>query len=308
MQVANGFDVAFEFQLTDFGGLGRGADGLAFVIQNDGPRALAGIGSSGGFALGDGQGDPDRPGIPHSIAVFFDTFKNGEIRDPNDNFIVIGSNGSLGRQKWPPSRLGIERKLPIKLKDGRPHSARIVFRPPLLSVYLDNREPAILSVPVDLRIATDDNGFAWVGFTASTGGGYENHDILKWSLQPDVSSNIFHVESTISFLSSPCLPGRNLCTPEEPMVEPAESGQWHIVLPAHLDWGVSIPNPSGRPVEILNRRGAVCGPPGENGATTCDAAIAQRHRGGRTEFTAEISARPAPRASQGYFEFDARLK
>jgi len=47
MHVANGFDVSFDFQLTEFGGLGPGADGLAFVIQNDGPRALAGIGSSG---------------------------------------------------------------------------------------------------------------------------------------------------------------------------------------------------------------------------------------------------------------------
>jgi hypothetical protein len=74
--VRSGFETSFEFQLTKPGGLGGGADGFAFVLQNAGPSALAGRGSAGGFALGDGEGDPSRPGIPNSIAVFFDTFHN----------------------------------------------------------------------------------------------------------------------------------------------------------------------------------------------------------------------------------------
>lgn len=47
--VAGGFDTTFKFQLTEQGGLGNGADGLAFVLQNDAPSALAGRGSAGGW-------------------------------------------------------------------------------------------------------------------------------------------------------------------------------------------------------------------------------------------------------------------
>ena len=42
--VASGFETSFQFQLTQQGGLGRGADGLAFVVQNSGPHSIAGQG------------------------------------------------------------------------------------------------------------------------------------------------------------------------------------------------------------------------------------------------------------------------
>src|SRR5688572_2313547 len=47
--VRSGFDTRFTFQFTEQGGLGKGADGLAFVIQNSAPGALGGLGGSGGF-------------------------------------------------------------------------------------------------------------------------------------------------------------------------------------------------------------------------------------------------------------------
>src|SRR6478752_4903176 len=50
--VQRGFDAVFRFQITDPGGLGPGADGFAFVLQNAGPDAIGGRGSAGGFALG----------------------------------------------------------------------------------------------------------------------------------------------------------------------------------------------------------------------------------------------------------------
>jgi hypothetical protein len=49
--VASGFDTTFQFQLTHPGGLGHGADGFAFVLQNSGPEAHGGRGSAGGFAV-----------------------------------------------------------------------------------------------------------------------------------------------------------------------------------------------------------------------------------------------------------------
>src|SRR6185295_7501929 len=83
--VINGFETEFRFQLTNPGGLGKGADGLALVLQNNGPAAIAGRGSAGGWALGDGQHDLKVPGIPLSIAVFFDTFRNQHEGDPSNN-------------------------------------------------------------------------------------------------------------------------------------------------------------------------------------------------------------------------------
>ncbi|HEV3201382.1 MAG TPA: hypothetical protein VGZ73_25960 [Bryobacteraceae bacterium] len=67
--VGSGFDTTFQFRLTRQGGLGHGADGVAFVLQNSGPSALGGRGSAGGFAVADANFHPKEMGIPWSIAV-----------------------------------------------------------------------------------------------------------------------------------------------------------------------------------------------------------------------------------------------
>ena len=74
--VGSGFETTFQFQLTHPGGLGHGADGFAFVLQNSGPEALGGRGSAGGFAVTDPDFRHREAAIPWSIAVFFDTYRN----------------------------------------------------------------------------------------------------------------------------------------------------------------------------------------------------------------------------------------
>ena len=309
--VLNGFETTFRFQLTEQGGLGKGADGFAFVLQNAGPDALAGRGSSGGWALGDGMGDAKRPGIPLSIAIFFDTFKNGEIKDPSDNFITVSTNGKIGEMRWPPSRLAHTRRLKVRLKDRQVHTSRIVYRPPVMSVELDGAP--VLNAAVDLRFVTDPEGASWVGFTASTGAGWENHDILSWTFsspRPDVSSNMALVSSTISFQSVPCLPDKNLCTPERAIVEQTGAGTWHVVLPAHLAWSASIPTPAGRQAVVSNARGMVCWDLERLGAEGCGgpaAALETRERNGRTWFSVkDQSGRFAD--NEGHLEFDVEVK
>ena len=50
-----------------------------------------------------------------------------------------------------------------------------------MSVFLDDLATPVLTVPLDLSSTLDlDGGRAWVGFTAATGGGWQNHDILNW--------------------------------------------------------------------------------------------------------------------------------
>jgi len=169
--VAAGFDTEFTFRFTKRGGLGPGADGIAFVVQNKSTAELAGRGASGGFAPGDGFRQPSSPGIPESVAVFFDTYRNEE--DPSDNYIVLCTNGKLGQMNWPPSRLGMSGLLPVRMKDGNVHRARTRYVRPMLSVFLDAFEEPVLRAPVDMTTITGANGYAWVGLTAATGGGYE---------------------------------------------------------------------------------------------------------------------------------------
>ena len=253
--VQGGFDTTFSFRFTDPGGLGGGADGLAFVVQNSGANALGGIGGAGGFMRGDGDDRGGRTGIPFSLAVFFDSFRNEEISDPSDNALHVCVNGRPRELRWPPSRLAVIPHLRPVLKDQQEHTARLMYKPPSLSVYLD--QELLASIP-DLSLMTDDEGMAWVGITSSTGGGYADHDLLNWNWKALAESSISMVASSLSFLLKECLPGRNLCTPDEAIIEQKAENVYRVVLPAHLEWGASIPNPGGRTVEITNAQGLAC--------------------------------------------------
>jgi len=325
--VASGFETTFEFQLTKQGGLGHGADGFAFVVQNSGPDALGGRGSAGGFAVEDPNYQRRGDAIPWSIAVFFDTYRNRDEGDPSNNYVAFCTYGRPSDSRWPATRLAFIRKLPIDLKDRKAHTARILFQPPVLSVFVDQSSAPVLEATVDFSIVVDSRGSAWVGFTASTGGGYENHDILNWFFgSATVSSNISVVSSDITFAMSACLPDRNLCTPERAFVAPGAGG-YHIVLPANVEWGASIPNSPGQAVTLTNahgiacwdfkaRRSAGCSGPSGDGAPAGTGflapeepagALIMRTRDGRTWFS--VNGRSGGFAgNEGFYEFDAEIK
>jgi len=218
--------------------------------------------------------------------------------------------------------------LPVRLKDRKVHTARILFRPPVLSVVLDDSSAPVLESIVDLSIVMDGRGEAWVGFTASTGGGYENHDILSWSFtNTEVSSSMSVVSSQITFLMTACLPDRNLCTPERAVVEHRDAG-YHVILPGNLEWGASIPNSAGRTVMVTNAHGAVCwdfkargadgcsGPAG-NGAPAGTAFIAadapagaliMKNSEGHTWFSVNAGSGVGFQNNQGFYEFDLYMQ
>ena len=323
--VLSGFETTFQFQLTHQDVFFHGTDGFAFVLQNSGPVALGGRGSAGGFGVTDPT-NPRHAGIPWTIAVFFDTLRNPEEGDPSSNFIAIRANSGPTETRWPAKRLAFAPNLSVRLKDGKVHTARIVFQPPVLSVFLDGS--LVLATVVDLSIATDQQGTAWVGFTAATGWGWQDHDILTWSFAgTEVSSSMSVVSSDITFPMSACLPNRNLCTPERAYVE--HTGvSYHIVLPANLEWGASVPNPSGRPVVISNAHGIVCwdfkargsegcsGPSG-NGAHAGTGFLAEdapagalimKTREGHTSFSVNGRSGAAFQDNEGFYEFDLQIQ
>ncbi len=343
--VRNGFTTTFRFQLTEQGGLGRGADGLALVLQNVGTDAIGGRGGSGGFGLG-GRGHANEQAIPQSIAVFFDTFKNAEDGDPSDNSLSISTNGPIGSLRWPPPRLGRVAKLKPVLKDGAVHAVRVVYEPPVISVYLDDFTKPVLRAAVDLGTIVDASGSAYIGFTAATGAGWENHDVLSWSFDPNLResvdssiefSKIEDVTSNARFEQAACLPDRNLCTPEKASVDAVGPGRFHVILPAHLEWGASVPNPSGGTAVISNASGNVCwdlevlGPMGCNGPAGNGlragtgfvapdeqaGALIQRTVNGQTSFSVNgrtrnvfrnKSSAAEFRQHEGFFEFDVEIR
>ena len=324
--VGSGFETTFQFQLTGQGGLGHGADGFAFVLQNSGPSALGGRGSSGGFAVRD-PNHPKEAGIPWSFAVFFDTYRNAEEDDPSANYIAFRTNGKPGEMRWPAERLAFTPKLRVQLKDGKVHTARIRFEAPVLSVFLDAGAAPVLESVVDLSIVVDPEARAWVGFTASTGGGFENHDILNWSFaSTDVSSSMSVVSSQLTFLLSACLPGRNLCTPERVVVERNGAG-YHVIIPANLEWGASIPNGREGTVIVTNAHGIACwdkargaagcsGPDG-NGVTAGPGflaaeeprgALIRKNREGHTWFSVNGPTGNGFKDNEGFYEFDLEIR
>ena len=105
--VAGGFETVFQFQFTsqDQDPRYSGADGMAFVIQSAGPKAIGGEGGSGGFAIGDPGAYSGGVGIPMCFAVFFDTYANSNAGDPSGNYVSISANGRLKELQWPPRRL-----------------------------------------------------------------------------------------------------------------------------------------------------------------------------------------------------------
>jgi hypothetical protein len=85
-----------------------------------------------------------------------------------------------------------------------------------------------------------------------------------------VSSSMFSVDTNITYAKWACMPGRSVCTPDREIVERRGPNQYHVILPAQMEWGVSVPNPKGAALFIQQAAGTVCldsgsGRPGCNG-------------------------------------------
>lgn len=88
------FETTFQFRFTHQAWPAGGADSLAFVIRNTGPRALGGRRSAGGFALEDIESFSHRPRtdsyhsrdspIAWSVATLFDAWQSNNEDDPSE--------------------------------------------------------------------------------------------------------------------------------------------------------------------------------------------------------------------------------
>ena len=188
LPVWKGFSTEFTFRMSkpynsfDDGSL-PGADGIAFVIQNSSPDTIGISGGGLGFE-----------GIPNSLAIEFDTYRNqGEPYNEIDgNHVAVFCNGinPNNSNHSALANLGTTNSIiPIRA-DSTIYHAKIVYiqNTSSFEIYLDTTgaflKPVLVVDSLDLtKIFGLRNGVnAYVGITSATGTSYENQDILGWSL------------------------------------------------------------------------------------------------------------------------------
>eukprot|EP01132_Coremiostelium_polycephalum_P000527 gene527-665_t len=150
----------------------NGADGMAFVIQNESLNSLGKRGCGLGY-----------DGIENSIAVEFDTYRSEDTcSDPNGNHISVHTNGQKKNSAHHRYSLGYAFPFDNQpMNDGKEHHCSILYKPGQgLSIWFDNYF-LITNLHVDLDKLLDLNDRkAWIGMTGSTGGISQSHTITSF--------------------------------------------------------------------------------------------------------------------------------
>ena len=149
-------------------GTADGADGLTFVIQGNSAGAMGAMGAGLGY-----------DGIGRSVAVEVDNYAGAG--DPNANHLGILSDGSVSSH--------LATFIPgWDLENAASHTIWIEYDGPAnqFRVYaaqgVVSQRPAVPVMTATIDLPALVGGQAWFGFTAATGGAFNNHDIENWDL------------------------------------------------------------------------------------------------------------------------------
>jgi hypothetical protein len=145
----------------------RGADGIAFVTQGEGPRALGGWGGGLGYR-----------GIRNSVAVEFDIFQNRP--DPSSNHVAVALAGNPDGYA-----AAAEASTPLY---GKPFQVRVTYDADQWRLQVHVRaltagatEELMLDQQVSLSRRTGTTT-GWIGFTGSTGDFTARQDVYEWTV------------------------------------------------------------------------------------------------------------------------------
>jgi hypothetical protein len=165
---------AIQFRMN-FGALdGSGADGICFVLQTVGTSAI-GINGGGMGYLNFGT----------SLGIEFDTWQNGEYNDPGYDHIAIERNGDIDHNSSNQIAGPVQADVfDQNIEDGADHVVRIEWDPVLerIRVYFD----CVFRLQGNVDIVNTifgGNSLVYWGFTAATGGAYNNQSVC---LQPNI--------------------------------------------------------------------------------------------------------------------------
>ena len=175
------FSTTFQFRFTDPGGIDP-ADGITFVLAKS-PTGLGGSGFGLGYA-----------GVGNSVAIEFDTYNNGTDPSNDDqnssNHVAVDVNGGLNNLDLT-SPFGVSDCQSFTaspgshcMSNGDLWTAAISYDGANLTVKLADGSGPLTTIIDNYAIDIGSDigaGSAFVGFTGSTGSGWENEDIKSWS-------------------------------------------------------------------------------------------------------------------------------
>ena len=168
------FSTFFQFRITNTGGIAP-ADGIVFVLRDAGTPGLGGTGANLGY-----------DGIGKSVGVKFDTYRNDWESD--DNHVAIQTNGIVmdedTQNPYHVTKCVSPAGVTGCMANGDLWSVWIDYDGTAIHVALaDNsttRPQDLIVAPLSIPGILNYTSGAHVGFTAATGGGVENHDIVSW--------------------------------------------------------------------------------------------------------------------------------
>ncbi len=213
--VSNGFETTFSFKITDGFRANpneyseAGGDGIVFVIQNESDSIIGGEECLLGYT-----------GIPYSLAIEIDMYRNKDLNDPDGNHIAVQTNRKKPNttKHGLKTTLGIASDIPIIKSDGSQiYYCKIKYDSELeeLIIYLDTAN--VLNSPVltinDFQLdeyVNTDCSCSYIGFTSTTGESYQNHDLLSWhfkssdfvGLNPKITGDLFICTGTDGILAT----------------------------------------------------------------------------------------------------------
>ena len=188
--VQRGFKTTFKFQFSSPvagsqpDGSYLGADGFAFVIQNNNTESIGGSGGALGYE-----------GIPNSLAIEFDMFANDSKQietknDPDGNHVAVQSMGMAKNSATHSAEATLKlMTIPFIVRsDSTTYFAKIEYNlePNILKIYIDSTDsfanPLITISNLDLsqKLNLINNDMAYIGFTAATGDSYQKQTIDEW--------------------------------------------------------------------------------------------------------------------------------
>jgi len=160
----------FRVEFTvDFNIGPNGADGMTFVIQNQGITTLGGCGGDLGYSYesNDCESTSDIIAPFASVAIEFDIYQNAALFDPNGNHISVHTNGVEPNSASEKYSIGYTTNIP-QLR-GSTQQFIIDYTPGTLQIVMSPlTAPVLIVQPVELDQILESNT-AYIGFTSAYG-------------------------------------------------------------------------------------------------------------------------------------------
>ena len=157
----------------------EGADGFAFLVQTN-LTSKGGEGRTIGYA-----------GAGPSLLIEFDTHKNGDFGDPNNNHIGINLNGN--------TRSVVTKDSPYRMNNGALYHTWVDYdgTKGLLEIRLSDSSTRPTEATFSHWIDLSDlfAGSVYVGFSAATGASHEQHDITSFYFHNELVEGGLNPES-----------------------------------------------------------------------------------------------------------------